>query len=347
VPANPTRGELREKILDWEESVRGDSTLYATLALSIADDADLLDVLGAVPPGQLHMNMIFAAVQYLLFEDRDADLAGWYRSLGGTRASLEGAAAEFRAYVLDHRDDIERLLATRRVQTNEVRRCTFLLPAYNAVAESAGLPLALIEVGTSAGLNQNIDRYGYRYRGTDGVIEVSPEASLVLDADTRGRVPSEARRLPAIPWRTGLDIHPVDVMEKDQARWLQALVWPDLVERHERLARAIEVAHSHPPKIVPGDVFDVLPGLVARAPGDAVVVVQHSLVLNQIARPDRARLFELLDDLGAERPIYRVGAEWLSHRRGTVLDLAVHGRHREVRDLAAVHHHGEWLRWHG
>lgn len=343
----PTHGDLRELIRTWEESVRADSPLYSELARSIADDADLLDILRAVPPGQLHMNMIFAAVQYLLLEDRDARLAGWYRSLAGTRPSLEGAAAAFRGYVLDHRDEIERLLATRRVQTNEVRRCAFLVPAYNTVAELAGSPVALIEVGTSAGLNQNIDRYGYRYAGIDEVVELSPDASLVLDADTRGRVPSAARRLPDITWRTGLDIHPVDVLDEDQARWLRALVWPDFVERHERLAGAIEVARRHPPEIVAGDVFDVLPGLVASAPDGAAVVIQHSLVLNQIAQPDRTRLFELLDDLAAERPIYRVGAEWLMHRRGTVLELAIHGPRREARDLASVHHHGEWLRWHG
>jgi hypothetical protein len=84
---------------------------------------------------------------------------------------------------------------------------------------------------------------------------------------------------------------------------------------------------------------------VATAPPDTAVVIQHSYVLNQIARADREHFVDVLDSLGATRPIYRVGAESLTRSPRTTLDVTVHGPTRETRVLADVHHHGAWIRW--
>lgn len=340
-----TQAETRQRVLDWEAIIRADSAMYSRLTLAVAEDPFLLEILQGTRQGQLEMNMLLAAVQYLLIGDRHHPLAAWYPSLGGTQTEGDLEAA-FSAYVREHRDSVAELIATRMVQTNEVGRCAFLLPAYNVVTEMTGQPVALIEVGSSAGLTQNVDRYGYRYESTDGAIHVAPNSSLHLSSVMRGQIPSVATTIPAVEWRTGVDLNPVDVTDEDQARWLRALLWADRVDRHERLAAAIEVAQVHPPTVTGGDAIEAIPDLVRAAPVDTAIVIQHSFVLNQFSEHDRKRFYTLLDDLGSHRPIYRVGAEMLRKDRGTVLDLTLHGSARETIELADVHHHGTWIEWH-
>jgi hypothetical protein len=337
---------IRDQILSWEQVIRGDSELYSRLTHVVADDPALLAMLTVVPQGQLHMNMLLAAVQYVMLYDRDVPLAEWYHSLGGKR-SPEGVERPFVDFVAGNRDQLLAVMRSRRVQTNEVARCAFLLPAYNVVNALTGRPAALIEVGTSAGLNQNIDRYGYRYESTRGVVELGRGSPVAVRANTGDAVPAPATTMPRIGWRTGMDLHPIDIGDEDQAKWLQALIWPDKVERHTRLAAAIEVAHNYPPTVVGGDVFAVVPTLVEAAPLETAVVIQHSFVLNQFERPARERFYDMLDELASERSIYRVSAEPLEADRGTVLELTIHGPHRSTRELAAVHHHGEWIEWRG
>lgn len=336
---------MRRRVLDWEAIISADSAMYSRIALSVADDPEILELIQATRPGQLEMNMLLAAVQYLLFSDRENPLAEWYQSLGGDRTAgdLEG---QFAAFVKEHREPISQLIGSRLVQTNEVARCTFLLPAYNLINKTTGLPIALIEVGTSAGLTQNVDRYGYRYDSAAGSVELAPDSTVHLTSSIGDQVPALATMIPEIVWRRGCDLNAVDITDIDQARWLQALVWPDQLARHERLDAAIKLAQFHPPTVVGGDVFDVLPELVSAAPLDAALVVQHSWVLNQFSAAERLQFYTMLDDMAAERPVYRVGAEGLEEDRGTVLDLTTHGLNRWTTELADVHHHGSWIKWH-
>jgi hypothetical protein len=97
--------------------------------------------------------------------------------------------------------------------------------------------------------------------------------------------------------------------------------------------------------VVVGDAVADVASLVGAAPPDTAVVIQHSYVLNQIARADRERFMEVLDGLGATRGIYRVGAESLRRPPRTTLEMTVHGPARETTVLAEVHHHGSWIRW--
>lgn len=336
--------EMRARVLRWEEGIRADSTLYSAITRAVADREDVLRLMRVAPPGQLEMNLLLGAVQYLLIADPNHQLAQWYPSLGGTR--VEGdVAADFVPFVLANQDSIVELISTRRVQTNEVARCTFLVPAYNLVSRLTARPIALVEIGTSAGLTQNVDRYGYHYVADSGNVDLSPESPVQLTSVTGDSVPDLARSIPDVAWRVGLDLHPVDINDDDQVRWLRGLLWPDQVDRHRRLEAAIAVARDHPPTVVAGDAIDDVAGLVESAPSDAAVVVQHSYVLNQLADADRERLMAVLDDLGATRPIYRVGAESLTSSPRTTLDLTVHGPTRTSHVLADVHHHGTWISW--
>ena len=138
-------------------------------------------------------------------------------------------------------------MLTRRVQTNEPARCAVLLPVLSQLPQ----PLALIEVGASAGLTLLFDQYNYDYAG-HRVAGSDPHAPT-LYCQPRGPVPLPSR-VPAIAWRAGLDLNPLRVTDDADVRWLSCLVWPGESDRAARLAAAIAVARRDPPAVHRGDL---------------------------------------------------------------------------------------------
>ena len=147
------------------EEVRDSSPLYRRLASGVSVDPDLIALAGHAPAGPTP-NLFLAAVHYLLLRGVPHRLAAFYPTVSGSAAINVDPFPDFRDFCLQHADRIRDLLSTRKVQTNEVRRCGILLPAFNHIASRGpGRPLALVEVGTSAGLLLSWDRYEYAYSG--------------------------------------------------------------------------------------------------------------------------------------------------------------------------------------
>ena len=118
-----------------------------------------------------------------------------------------------RTVLLDDWDAVRATVLERATQTNEVGRCATLLPVL------AGLPgpLALLEVGASAGLCLYPDRCSYRYSGSRGDVALDPAdgpSPVVLECRLDGDVPLPDA-LPDVVWRGGLDLHPLDVRDDD------------------------------------------------------------------------------------------------------------------------------------
>jgi hypothetical protein len=254
-----------------EREARGRSPLYERFAHGVARDHELLKLLEPLPPAKQQPNLLFAAVLYL-----------------GGRQPDYGA---FRQFVLDHADQVVATMLARRTQTNEVGRCALLLPL---LASLPG-PLALVEVGASAGLCLLPDRYAYDYAGT---IVGDPAAPLRLACQPFGPVPIPAQP-PEVVWRRGIDLAPIDLADPDEVRWLECCIWPDQPHRLARLQAAVQVARPDPPVVVRGDLLELVGPVVAQAPDDATVVVFHAAVLVYLPGPGRQRFAELMADLPA------------------------------------------------
>ena len=258
------------------------SPLYAELAAGVAGDDEVLGWLSRLPTGKRQPNLIFAAV----------------RLLAGTPAGWD----EFRAGLDERRDEVEREVLARRTQTNEPARCALLLPALAALPQ----PLALLEVGASAGLCLLPDRYAYDYEGRrlgDGrpVLRCRPEGEVPIpDAP------------PEVVWRAGLDLEPVDVRDEDAVRWLELLVWPGEEYRLDDLRGAVAVARADPPRVVQGDLLTDLPALAAEAPRDATLVVFHTAVLAYVPSAGRRAFADTVRGLDAV---------WLANEGPRVLGL--------------------------
>jgi hypothetical protein len=322
----------------FEGFTRFGSRLYARLSERIVDDPELLELASRAPVGQPPPNLLFAAVHYLLLRGLGNPLARFYPSLNGGQDIAEDPYPAFRAFCLANDGAIDDLIQHRAVQTNEVARSSALQRGFAVVARRAGLPLALVEVGASAGLNLVGDRYRYTY----GAIELGDPASEVLiDCRLRGDLKPPLGIAP-IAWRIGIDRNPIDTGDADQVLWLRALVWPDQPRRAELLLTAIRCAREDPPQVLRGDAIDLLPEVLARAPADAAVCVYSSFVLYQLGPPQARRLEALLTEAGRLRPIHRLALEADPIDR-PYLDL--HGPRGDQVRLAAAHGHGEWLEW--
>src|SRR5829696_4036591 len=140
------------------EVVARDSPLYAQVRELIAGSPALLALAGRSREGS--PTLFLAAIHDELLRDPDHALARYYPTVGGEGPG-PGLGAALEDFCAVRADRLEATLATRSTQTNETGRCSGLLPAFAAVAD--GRPLALIEVGASAGLNLRWDRYAYDY----------------------------------------------------------------------------------------------------------------------------------------------------------------------------------------
>jgi hypothetical protein len=325
------------------------SPLYAHLALAVADDPEVLTLSVDADQSTTVANLFFAAVHYLLMNDHDAPLAAYYPDLAAEPRPLAEAYPVFRAYCLQHAAEIRALVTTRRVQTNEVRRCAPLLPALQTVWERGGeRPLALMEVGASAGLLMNWDRYAYEYQSEHGVTMVGdPSSSVRIVSALHGAVPPPLQEiLPPVVWRVGADIHPIDVNDECETRWLRALIWPEHQDRMALLGAALTFARLDPQRIVAGDAGETLPALLVEAPADATLCVYHGFTLNQMPAATREGILTRVAESSRKRNLYRVALEWWSPNPTPTVELFTYASGETSSQLLArCESHGRWVEW--
>ena len=242
-------------------------------------------------------------------------------------------------------------MAEQGVQTNEVQRCIGLLPAFLAIAVETGLPLELLELGPSAGLNLELDRYRYVFaEGTWG----DPAAPLTLEAVEEGRVPGELLASPLpIRRRRGVDLAPIDATTDEGLTLLRAFLWPGREDRRARLDAAVAAlrAADDRPELIRGDYVHLLPALLAERPGDAVTVVFQTASTAFLPREARAGIVAALGDAAADgRPLAWVSARSRDEREGEREDaweLELRVWPGPMRHVAHLDFHGNRLDWIG
>lgn len=322
-----------------------DSPTFADWAARVADDAEVADWIATLPGIKQQPNLVFAA-------------ARWH----GVPAP--GPYAALREALLGDDGSIRRTVLSRATQTNEVGRLSTLLPALVAGLPDPDAPLALVEVGASAGLCLYPDRWAHEWTlvdegGRTVRLEPSPDgppAAGTLRCRVTG-TPPLPERLPRVTWRAGVDLNPLDVTDPDATAWLEQLVWPEQDDRRERLRRAVETARTEPPRLSRGNLLDALPQLVEAASAHGHVVVVNSVVIAYLSPEDRLRYDDLVRGL-----VTAGSCSWVSNEAPGVLPsvtgtaapaagpaaeplpfvLGLDGR-----ALARTHGHGTAMQWTG
>ena len=322
------------------------SPLYTELSYGVATDSDLLKIAAHTGPSQPAPNNLFAGVQYLLLQGAEHSLSRHYPILSGGERPMEPAFPEFREFCLEHRVELEVLVAERRTQTNAVRRSAALRPAFTALAQQEAASLALVEVGTSAGLNLLWDHYRIEYQMRSGADRVGgPEDSTVrIHSDGDGPIPDVALEVP-VASRVGIDTNPIDIDDEDAIRWLHALIFPEHVERYGWLDRALEIARRERPRIVAADVVEVIEDEIEACPVGAIPVVFATLVLYQFPKDALDRFLEALDRAARKRPFWMLSMEPDGTGSCDLIAVRFSDGQRQVRKLADAHPHGWSLTW--
>ena len=304
--------------------VRERNPVYQAWSTGLAEDADTCELVATLPPLKRQPVLVFAAARHVGAPEVDD-------------------YASFRRFLHDNWAEIEQVALTHSTQTNEAARCGVLLPF---LALLPG-PLALVEVGCSAGLCLYPDRYSYRFALDDGAVAELGTGSPRLDCGLRDGVPAP-RVLPEVVHRGGVDLHPLDPGDPTAAGWLHSLVWPGQHERLERLDAALDVAAADPPHVLVGDLVDRVEEAVAACPAGSTPVVFHTAVLAYL-EPERRAEFV--------RRVSALDCVWISVEGVTILpgiEAAVPEKVRRNkgifvvsvngRPMATAHGHGAWVR---
>jgi hypothetical protein len=283
--------------------------LTAAQFATLRDDPELLALAATIAPDRLPPLLFSAAATFLIRALEPEPLRSWFPRLGEPQPPLgTGFAAEYRSFCLDHGERLLELCGRHRYQMNEVGRCAHLLPAL-VPAIASGRQLALIDIGTGAGLALYLDRYRYTFRRPDGTARsLGDEASAVaLATEVRGAAPPRLPgRLRSFDERIGIDIEPLALADDGVREWLTACL-PQEIGALTRFHHAAELALAGSARLVRGDAGDTLAEIAAAIPADRLLCILDSYVHVFFGEQQLRRFGQQLDRIGAERDL-----DWIS-----------------------------------
>lgn len=306
-PSRDSRPGIREILLDIAASCdRLDAPTYADLARCVADGCDAEPLASLLAPyadarvGDMIPLRLLSAVHRLALAREAPEVALYLPTTGGTpprsAADQERLRQAFLATIADRRDFVVDALA-RIPQTNEVGRAVGLAALLRRVHREFGLPVRLHEIGCSAGLSLRVDALV-----TEGVVSADH---------------AEWGRLPEIAERVGSDVAPVDATTTEGRLSLTSFIWPDHLDRFERLRRALEVAGEIDASLVAADALDYVRDLELRQ--GSTLVLWHSAMWLYLSAEDRQGIRAALERLGRqatrESPLAHISLEPVSDER--------------------------------
>lgn len=300
--------------LEYQRAAVGKTSLASPLYAALLD-ATIVDVAAGGPSAFVLSRMpanldpipdavvlrYLGAVHRLVLEGGAPSLARWFPTAGGAfDPDRDGAAAgrDLLAAVEAHAGELVDGLS-QGVQTNEVGRCASLAVGFTEVLRTFGLPLRLLELGASAGLNLRWDRWRYE----SGTTAWGDEgAAIRFVGNYRAPAPDVSAPLGpdvAVAARRGCDRSPIDPSTEAGRRTLRSFVWPDQAGRHERLDAALAAAAEVPATVDAMDAAAWLEGQLADPAPGVATVVYHSIVWQYLPRATRDGVRAALDAASA------------------------------------------------
>jgi len=231
-------------------------------------------------------------------------------------------------------------------QTNEVARAAAIMSALIAVQTRWPMPVDLLELGSSCGLNLNLAHYAYNL-GTARA--GNPLSAVRIEPEWRGGLLCDSPVL--IGSARGVDLHPLDASDAGHRERLLSFAWADQPARSRRLEEALQIAIEHPPRVECGDAGDWLAErLVEPQQAGQCRAVVHTMFQQYLDEHERLRIASMIGAAGmratADRPLVWIGLEWTPDRRRVDLRLTCWPYGESV-VLAECHPYGDWLLWHG
>jgi hypothetical protein len=326
------------------------SPFYAALLELMRDDAAADGPVRVALRGHEHDRVdewdafrILAGIHRMVLAGDADELRKHFPSTGG---DCDAAAAwpGIRALIASGRAELVEALA-HPLQTNAPSRSKALVGALCLVAERTGLPLRLLELGASAGLNLRLDRFRYEQ---DGEAFGPPDSPVrFVDFLTGGRPPLASGFV--VAERSGCDLNPIDPTTDEGRLTLLSCLLPDEFERYGLLEQAIEVARETPALVERADLADWIAAQLAEPrPGLATVVI-HTIVWPYLPDAEREAADAAISAAGerakVEAPLALLTFEGAETRPALVQTHLTQwpGGRREL--VAESAHHPTTVRW--
>jgi hypothetical protein len=324
------------------------SKMYHTLFTELADDYEaggriyaLLAGRSARPIHDAIPLRLAGAIHRVVLRGDDSRLARHYPSVGGKPG--EDFGADFIGYIRDHLDEVELGLSSQ-VQTNEVGRSVVHLVLSHWLTKFDIEEFDFLEVGASAGLNLNFDKF----YGCFGQLRMGDATSaLRFMGDWFDNAPLVSKTGARVVQRRGVDISPIDVSDPAQELRLLSFIWPDQKARLQRIRAAIDIAKSNKP-LVDSESADTWIERQLRTRHERATVVFHSIVWQYLGPDVQRRFRQALEDTALaatpEKPLIWARME----PAGKVADVRVtmwRGEEPEEFLLAEIGYHGQDMKW--
>ncbi|MFJ7738687.1 DUF2332 domain-containing protein [Lysinibacillus sp. NPDC097287] len=324
-----------------ENECKGSSVLYEHFALEISKDNELLDLCTNARKGQPVPNLLFGAVHFLLLKGSEHILKEFYPSLVSNPKPPSESYEYFKDFCLLNIKEIIQILQTKLVQTNEVRRCAYLYPVFSFIYEKTKKPLALIEIGTSAGLQLLWDKYSYTINNKDlvGNLDSTLQISTVCIGD---ELPFLKPTSPPVSTRIGIDLNIVDLTNEEELLWLKALIWPEHKERLILLEQAANYVIDASIQFVEGDGVALLNTFVDKIAMDQTICIYHTHVANQMPIETRKSLLDIIESIGKNKDVFHIYNN--IQDKYLHLDYYINGL-EHTQTIAETDGHGRWFKW--
>lgn len=317
------------------------SQLYEFLSLKIAEDEEMLELASYAREGQPVPNLFLGAVHYLLLKGKEHVLKEFYPSIVTNSREVEESYFYFKDFCQLYKEEIISILKTKLVQTNEVRRCSYLYPTFCYIFDITKKPLALIEIGTSAGLQLLWDKYSYSY-GTNQVYG-NKNSDVHITSEIKGdNTPFLHVSSPPVVSRVGIDLHVNDLSNEEDYLWLKSLIWPNHHERRKLFEKAANYVRKNPLTLIEGDGVTLLSEISKKTPKDHVICVFHTHVANQMPLKSKIRLLEEIKTIGKDRDIFHLYNNMRD--RDLHLDYYIDGN-EYTKIVGRTDGHGRWFYW--
>ncbi|HEX5512246.1 MAG TPA: DUF2332 domain-containing protein [Actinomycetales bacterium] len=291
---------------------------------------------------------LVGAVHRLALTGAAPDVAAHYPSCGGD-GDPDAAWPAVRDVLARDVDAVSSFMASPP-QTNEVGRAAALFGGLLAVlgrlaqSNRSPMPVRLFEIGASGGLNLLADHF--TYRSMDGDTQGPRSSPVLLDPAWLTRPPGAPASVEVLE-RVGADLAPVDVTTEDGAARLLSYVWPDQLDRIERLQGAIEVARRHPVELRRASAFELVGHL--RPVDDAVTVLWHSVMWQYLDDVEKRSVLDQLAWLGEftdeRKPLVHLAFEPNPGGRGPFLVTATTWPGGHTTTLGHAPPHGVPVTW--
>ncbi|MEK4628637.1 DUF2332 domain-containing protein [Solibacillus sp. FSL R7-0682] len=325
-----------------EREAAGNSPLYVYWCGKIVEDQAILNLISHIPKEQPKPNLFFASVQFVAAQ-KNHPLYSYIQHPKLSIYELEQSFQQLTNLCQLYEVELIHCFQTKYVQTNEINRATYLYPIFSEIAKMTKLPLSLIEIGTSAGLLLNLDHFYYAILEKNSVIEFgNPNSDLQLTAQNLGE-PLKSVFPFSVQNRIGYDLNIIDLTKEEDYLWLNALIWPEQIERKERLKQVRKLNQSITKQLLEEDFLTSLPNITAKLDETTQIVIFHTHVANQFPEKLKKNFLQLLNQLSNTRAIYHVYNNLFDGHLH--VDFIQNGHTSSLKVIQHYDGHGKYFDW--